>query len=153
MALKVMGEFLNFSVSERNRLRFSTETKSVVSMSSLLLPADVALRPKSLALLHEIGVKIFIEEGGNRLEFPVGVSQVVSCVLETEKPFLADAVARVYIDKAIATIGGQIVPPDLDIKTKSGQTEWTTGTFRRAKKLWPRVGALTDAVLAEKNNS
>lgn len=80
-------------------------------MSSLLLPSDVSLRPKSLALLHEIGVKIFIGADGNRLEFPPGVAQVVSCVLETEKPFLPGDSARV-IDRAIATIENQPPAPE-----------------------------------------
>ncbi|HEX2852650.1 MAG TPA: hypothetical protein VHO24_05385 [Opitutaceae bacterium] len=91
-------------------------------MSSLLLPADVSLRPNSLALLHEIGVKIFIDAGGNRLEFPPGVAQVVSCVLETEKPFLSDARACVGIDQAIAAISDRIIAPDSDLKPAPEQT-------------------------------
>jgi hypothetical protein len=79
-------------------------------VSSLLLPSDVSLRPKSLALLHEIGVKIVIDARGNRLEFPPGVAQVVSCVLETEKPFLPDDSTRVFIDRAIATMENPPAP-------------------------------------------
>lgn len=73
-------------------------------MRSLLLPACVPLRPRSVALLREIGVKIQTRKNGLGLEFSDGVSQVVSCVLETEKPFLATTDAVRCIDLLIIKI-------------------------------------------------
>lgn len=114
-----MRDFLNLPWECADEIAVS-ELRQIplLLMSSLLLPSDVSLRPKSLALLHEIGVKIFIDAGGNRLEFPPGVAQVVSCVLETEKPFLTDVSARVIIDRAIATIDDQ--PAGLDVGAPTG---------------------------------
>ena len=74
-------------------------------MRTLVLSQEVTLRPKSLARLHEIGVKIFPHEGGNRLEFPPGVVQVVSCVLETERPYLTEVGSRV-VDSVLELLDG-----------------------------------------------
>jgi hypothetical protein len=85
---------------------------SLLTMRTLFLPDDVPLRPKSLALLREIGVKFSNHDGGSWLEFPAGVAQVVSCVLETEKPFVTNSEARMRIDRAIATLGEKSETPD-----------------------------------------
>jgi hypothetical protein len=73
-------------------------------MRTLLLPRDVELRPKSVALLKEIGVKIHAQKDGSRLDYAEGVAQVVSCVLETEKPFLTHPLALRGVETALASI-------------------------------------------------
>jgi hypothetical protein len=60
-------------------------------MRSLQLPQHVLLHPKSLALLREVGVKISCTQSGYHFEYPIGVEQVVACILETEKNLADEA--------------------------------------------------------------
>jgi hypothetical protein len=73
------------SLVAAHAIAFSVGTTCPSEMRSLQLPREAQLRPKSLALLEEVGVKISRTEDGYRFEYPIGVEQVVTCILETEK--------------------------------------------------------------------
>jgi hypothetical protein len=71
-------------------------------MRYLQLPACVQLRPKSLAILREVGVEITHNETGNTISYDDGVAQVLCCVLEIEKSYAADL--AMHLAEAISSV-------------------------------------------------
>ena len=75
-------------------------------MRYLQLPACVQLRPKSLAILREVGVEITRNEIGSVIRYDEGVAQVLCCVLEIEKSCATDLAG--HLAEAIASVESEV---------------------------------------------
>lgn len=90
------------------RLRLCLGRLERLIMRSLLLPPAVKLRPKSLNLLREVGVKLTQTEDGYWFVFSPDVAEVVSCILETEKNLTDDGETLHGLDGAIAAVDERV---------------------------------------------